>query len=76
MPCTSHVARLEHQTQLTQVLKLMGQSVRWELLRDLIGSDVEIRSGHIEEVVLYKIDERGYADLEGVHLVHPDCLAE
>ena len=45
-------------------------------LRDLVRGDIEVSSSNIKEVVLLEIDERGNANLEGVHLVHPDCLVE
>ena len=45
-------------------------------LRDLVRGDIEVSSSNIKEVVLHEIDERGNANLEGVHLVHPDCLVE
>ena len=45
-------------------------------LRDLVRGDIEVSSSNIKEVVLHEIDERGNSNLEGVHLVHPDCLVE
>ena len=45
-------------------------------LHDLVSGNIEVTSSNIKEVVLHKVDERGDANLEGIHLVPPDFLME